>query len=590
MRIEHTPYYTTLQNETVNQLLMRFFKLEGIDKAFGIPGGALKYLLNVMKNEREWFDYIICRQETGAAYMATGYAMVSGKPGVVMVTAGPGATNALTGVMNANAAFFPVLAITGEVPEADFGKGYLQEGIDAELDVNNVYRNAIHYSAMISSSSHFQTLFTQAMREIMNVPHRAAHISLPEDVSNQTVPETPFPQSVENYRTTPQTADPQRTAQAFEQLMQAQRPIFFLGNGSRTALRDPARLKRFVEFTEKFAIPVMTTPNGKGVYPESAPMSLRHYGLANCAWPPYYLQDPLYDVLMVMGSTLGEWATNSWDPMLIPCKSFIQVDMNQPNIGRNFPVSMGIVAMIEQAIDQLCDLGEQTPVDPDLVEPRRKFIEALKHEHSPYLPYSDPGKRDSDESPIYPQALMKCLEEMLPKDAHLFVDNGNCIGWTLHFVTMNPPAQAHYTLAMGPMGTAMGTVVGGKIAAPDKTCVSVVGDGAFLMQSGPISTASQYNVGAIWIVLNDNALAMVNQGMEAFFPDPIWSDYYPVGNPDLAKIAEGMGADAYNIHNPEQMRHAFAQAMERANTLHKPQVIVAHINRSAEPPYYAPKS
>src|SRR5262249_32153666 len=156
--------YTRHEQITVSQCLLKYLALEGVEKIFGIPGGALQYVLDELRKQQGRFKYVIFRQEAGAAYMADGYARVTGKLGVVLVTSGPGATNALTGAVNAQCSNSSVLVISGEVPEEDYGKGYLQEGTDAGLDVNAVYRSACQYTAVISSPRDFQTLFAQAIR------------------------------------------------------------------------------------------------------------------------------------------------------------------------------------------------------------------------------------------------------------------------------------------------------------------------------------------------------------------------------------------------------------------------------------------
>jgi acetolactate synthase-1/2/3 large subunit len=584
--VEKTSYYVTLPNATIAQLLLKYLQLEGVTMLFGIPGGALKNLLNELKTQRDTFSYIVCRHETGAAYIADGYARVSGKLGVVIVTSGPGATNALTGTMNAHNSYSALLTITGEVPEMYFGRGYLQEGIDANLDVDAIYRDATQYSAVISSPSNFQTLFAAALRAALSMPHRAAHISLPDDVAGTPLSMVPFPNSPQNYRATPDGANPAKVQQAFQLLLAAQRPLIFLGNGCRAVLQGD-RLDRFIMFVEKFAIPVMTTPDAKGVFPESHPLALRNYALAACSWPALYMNQalaPHYDGLMVLGSELGGLATNIWNPLLIPDGPIIQVDLNQSAIARSFPVALGIVAEIGAVIDTLAELSAGAQPDQPVIEGRQTFIAQLKRDHSPF---ADPSKRDSSATPILPEALMKCIGEALPVGAQIFSDSANCVGWTLNYLTIDPPTQIHYSLSMGPMGYGVAGVIGGKLAAPDKTCLAVVGDGAFLMHGSEISTAAQHGVGAIWVVLYDNDLAMVSQGMNHFFSDPsVWKDYYSIGHADLAKFAESLGADTFTVYSVRDMRQALPDAIKNADDRQKPQVLIVHINTDEVPPYY----
>jgi acetolactate synthase I/II/III large subunit len=205
-------------------------------------------------------------------------------------------------------------------------------------------------------------------------------------------------------------------------------------------------------------------------------------------------------------------------------------------------------------------------------------------------PYAHPEQRASDASPIEPAAVIRVINDLIPPGSHIAVDAGNCVGWALHYLEIDYPTRAHISLAMGAMGFGVGAVLGAKFAAPQTTCVGIVGDGAFLMHGAEVSTAARYRAGAIWVVLSDNELMMVNQGMNYFYPDPAWKDYYQLGEPDLVKFAESLGANAYGVHSPAELAKALGEAMARADSAKQPQVIVAYINKDSMPPYYKPKS
>ena len=245
------------------------------------------WIIEELKKQNATFDFVVCRQETGAAYMAHGYAWAGGDLGVVLTTSGPAAANALSGTVNANAAGCPLLAITGEVPEKVFGKGYLQEGIDAALDIDTIYRNAVAYSAVVASEFSAATLIEQALREALSQPSRAAHLSIPNDVAGTCVtgsdPTSPytiwFPSAPSRYRTVPSGTDDEAAKLAFQALSTATRPLIFLGNGARAALSDAGRLARFTKLVATWALPVMTTPDAKGIFPEDHALSLRNYGI-----------------------------------------------------------------------------------------------------------------------------------------------------------------------------------------------------------------------------------------------------------------------------------------------------------------------
>jgi acetolactate synthase-1/2/3 large subunit len=598
------PYVSPYSNQTVAQVLLLYLQCEGVTTLFGVPGGGVANLLVELKNQRDHFKYIVCRHETGATYMADGFFRATGTLGVVVVTSGPGATNAVTGAMTAENDGSAVLIISGEVAEQFFGKGYLQEGLDTDLNVHAMYTAAVGYSAELSDQSEVQTLIEQALRDALTIPRGAAHLSLPNNVSTEpvTTPQPPpappsttiqIPNRAENYRVVPSGADRVKARAAAAQLLACKRPLMFLGSGCRDALRDLSTREKLVVFAETYAIPVMTTPDGKGIFPESNPLSLRVYGFASNTWGPMWMrQQPTpYDGLLVIGTSLRGLSSNNFNPVLVPAGGgpFIQVDLDQHAIGRAFPVTLGIVSEAGAFIDELGNaelLMKHRPTGAD-VEARRAAIAAIRQTS----PYSSLEQYASTASPIEPAALVRVLQSTLPDDTLIFLDAGNCVGWGIHYFTIDQPRECHSSLAMGPMGFAVGAVVGAKIGKPEKTCLALVGDGAFMMHGAEVSTAQAYGVGAIWVVLQDNDLHMVSQGMQYLYPDQndIWNDLYRLGSPDLVKVAEGLGADAYRVDSPAALEAIMPAVLQKANAEGRPQVIVADINQQSIDPYFPPK-
>ncbi len=585
-----TPKMVTLDNVNCAQLVLRYLAMEGVTKIFGVPGAAIMQLLDELRLESDTFQYVVCRHETGAAYIADGYARVSGGLGVLAVTSGPGATNALTGTLNAHSSGTPLLTISGEVKEQFFGMGYLQEGIDAALDVDAVYRAAIGYSVVIDNWQNFCTLFEQALRDALSVPRRASHVSIPMDVAAVPIPSIAVPTSSTCYRTSPRGADAASAETALDLLLAAQRPLIMVGNGCRPFLSGGG-LAALQGFVERFSIPVITTPEAKGLFPETHPMSLRNYGIARCMWPLLYINPPApgtrYDALLVLGSSLGELAvspatlpTEVFNYELEPAGSFVQVDLDASAIGRNFPIDLGVVADIGATVTQLATSGATRPVPPSAAT-RAALVAQIKQ-----TPPSQDPPQPTPDSPVHPIVLVRAMNAALQPGSHIFVDAGNCVGWALSQLIVDPPSQLHAALSMGPMGFGVGAVVGAKMAAPGSTCVCIAGDGAFLMHGSEVSTAARYGVGAVWVVLNDNDLAMVSQGMNQFFSGFNWSDYYDLGQPDLVAFATALGAIAVRVTSATQLPAAFQTAF--ASTVAQPQVLVVDIDPTAVPPYYVP--
>jgi acetolactate synthase I/II/III large subunit len=579
-----------LANVSPAQLLLRYLAMEGATTLFGVPGAAIMQILYELRVQSDTFRYVVTRQETGAAYIADGFARVSDGLGVVLVTSGPGATNALTGTVNADTCGTALLTISGEIKEMYFGMAYLQEGADLSLDVNEVYAAGCAYSAMVDNPANFCTLFEQALRDARSVPRRAVHVSLPLDVSQQVLPTVTVPAQPANYRAAPKASpDKDTTRQVLSALLKAQQPMIMLGNGARRALRGP-RLQRLTDFGEKFEIPVMTTPGAKGVFPESHRLSLRNYGLAGCRWTTSYLGGPdgghPFDALLVIGSNLGELATtvtvsagNIYGPLLLPQGPFIHVDADPDVIGRTFPVDLGIVAEAGATMDALFAAAKDKPV-PNSAAGRKKLIKAIKENVAP----APPPPPTPTPGTVHPIALMYALNRWLPSGSQVFFDCGNCVGWSLAYLEIDPPSELHSALSMGPMGFAVGAVIGAKLALPDSTCVAICGDGAFVMHAGEVATAAQYGANAIWVVLADADLSMVSQGMGQFYPGMNWTDYYKSGAPDLAGLATSLGANPTSVTDGAVLGTALTAAIAGAATA--PQVVVVTVDPAAEPPYY----
>ena len=498
--------------------------------------------------------------------------------------------------MNAQADGSSMLLISGEIDQQFYGMGYLQEGIDASLDLKAIYAAATGYSTVITTGSDAETIIKQALRDALSIPGQAVHLSLPVNVSAEPITNPTMSASTNAYRTNPKGAPLNDVRTAMASLLNSKRPLLLLGNGCRQALRDKDTDNNLQKFVETYSIPVITTADGKGIFSELHDLSLRVYGIADCMWPYYYLTDEAtpYDGLVIIGSSLGELSTNSWSQILVPkgeAAPFIQVDINQKIIARSFEVTQGIVSEAGAFINDLASLIPEFPPDASIVAARKQAIASIKNTESPFL---DPCfDYNSNENPIKPAALMRVLQETMPADTKIFIDAGNCVGWSVHFLAIEPPASIFTSLAMGPMGFAVGAVVGAKIGCPDTTCIGIVGDGAMMMFGAEISTAKQYKVGAIWIVLYDNNLSMVSQGMEHYFPakdgPSVWTKLYELGEPDLVGYSKSLGADAYTVNSPQDFEKIMPVVLQRANVDHVPQVIIANIDRNAVPPYYNAK-
>jgi acetolactate synthase-1/2/3 large subunit len=436
------------------------------------------------------------------------------------------------------------------------------------------------------------SIMEQALRSMLSLPRGAVHVGISDNIA--AAPAATFvaprpPASPSVYRTMPGGANEDAVRRTLEVLSSARRPLLMLGNGCRYALRDPETARALACLVERWQIPVITTSDGKGVFPETHDLSLRSYGFSGCQWPQYWMtgadKKPAHDALVVVGSSLGELATYRWNPMLAPDGPFLQIDIDQSKIGRGFPITEGFVAEAGALLRALWEQAPAWPRDEDEVSARGKAIADLKSAHSPMF---SPADFASESAPIHPAALCRVLSEHLPERTMFFIDCGNCVGWGLHSMTIGAGQEFHSALAMGPMGSGVCGAIGARYGSPDRPVVALVGDGALLMQVGEISTAAAYKVGVIWVVLADNRLSMVAQGMDTLFPkDPSYNQDYGLGAPDLMKVAEGLGADVCEVNRPEDLVSAWPGIVSGADR-GRPQVVIARIDTEAAPPFWAP--
>lgn len=645
--------------EDVSQLLLHYLKTENVKYLFGIPGAAHKntlYTLKLKSYPRD-FKFITCLHETGASYIAAGYYRATGRPGVVLVTSGPGATNALTGAVSAQFDGSAVITITGEPSEEFIGRGYLQEGVGIGLNIQDIYEAAIASSAYVTNPTSAKGQIERALSTLMSVPRNAVHLSIPNDVAEDLPRDkkkcfcpkdwpTPLPRQVCDYRTEqPGEPSSQDVKYASDVLYSRNRPLIFLGSGCRDALRWEYKNGQRTEskayaalrtLVNDYHIPVLTSMDGKGLFPETDFHSLGAYGPAALTWPRKWFRDPekdpenreesWYDALLVIGSSLGKFATDQWNAIMLPNGPFIQVDIDTKVMQRAFGGGMrGIVADAGKFIEQISkELKGRSPPNEE-IDARKKYLEKIKSDGKDQgfvddNDYRDPSQWSDYEQPeshtgkIETAALIRVLQEAFlndkTTDAMLFIDSGNCVGWAGHYFKVDPPNEWHSSLSVAAMGVAVGGVIGARLGinqleeetleqgSPQRketVCFALVGDGAFLMHANEILGARLRKLGAIWIVLKDIDLLMVTQGQNSYAayykqnPNIKHDGDYKLGNdgemyPNFVKICEGYGAKAYEVDTLKELKEKAALVIKGAQG-NMPQVIVVNIDRKKAPPY-----
>jgi acetolactate synthase I/II/III large subunit len=555
---------------TAVEVLMRYLEAEDVRYIFGIPGGPLMPLYEAM------FDHggikpIISKHEEGASFMADGYARVRGGLGVCCATTGPGATNALTGVACAMMDCTPVMLITAQVSLEAFGKGAAQESTTHAIDVVDLYKTT-KSSLMLLSPERIGETVRHLLRQSLTGRPGPVHLNLPADMVKRPLTAHHAqikPHSVETY-----AFDRNAVRAAAEALAGARRPVILAGHGVR--LSKAWRSLR--QLAERLEIPVATSPKGKGVFPESHPLSMGVFGFAGSPQSKEYFLSDDVDVLLAVGTGLGELATHCWSEQLRPSDTLIQIDVDPTQIGRNYPVQVGIAGDAHTALSEILlevNYAVRRQGEPDLAA-RRAAIDRFKASHARYVNVE--GFEDTS-MPLKPQRLMRELQEVLTDEAILFVDIGNVMAWAIHFLEVNHPGMFQINLGLASMGHAVAAAIGGKLAAPDRPVVALVGDAAFAMNGMEVHTAVENQVPVIWVVMNNGGHGMVMHGERLQFKGKFQTGKFrrPL---NIAQLASGMGAQTAIIDRPGQFGQAFADALASR----EPTVLDVRIDPNAMPP------
>nr|QNO55612.1 3D-(3,5/4)-trihydroxycyclohexane-1,2-dione hydrolase [Methanosarcinales archaeon ANME-1 ERB7] len=552
---------------TTAGLLLRYLEGEGVEYIFGVPGTALVPLYDAI-NKQDAIKPILSKHEEGAAFMADGYARVSGKIGVCYATSGPGTTNLATGVANAYMDDVPLLVITGQVPTSIYGKGTFQDSTKEGVDSVAMFDPITKYSEMIMSRYKMPETLREAFRIAFSGKKGPVHLSYPKDIMEAEIEDTLLPPR--RYRVKSAYFDRKLVIDATEKLVNAKKPAMLVGSG--VIASDAA--SEVLELAEMLNIPVATTPKAKGAFPEDHDLSLGVLGFSGSPVAEEYLMGDV-DVLLVVGASLNQLTTFSWDPKLEPSDSLIHINIDPSEIDKNYVADIGLVGDCQAVINEISfrilrELQKHDPKEERPIEDIIKFKDSVGM-------VVDEEEMFSESVPIKPQALMREIQECLPDDAIVFVDTGNHICWAIHYMQFKKP---NFISAFGmlSMGYATAAAIGGKLAAPDRPVVAIVGDGCFLMNGMEIATAVNYDIPVVWIVQNNSKLGLVHDLQRFSLGDKTVSTTFKEVN--FARVAEGLGAKGYRIKRPGELSEILPEAIERA----VPTVIDVIIDPNEVPP------
>jgi acetolactate synthase-1/2/3 large subunit len=549
------------------EVLTRIMEVNGIKYLFGVPGGHLLKFYDAVSSSS--LSPVLTKHESGASFMATGYAQVSGHIGACTGTVGPGATNLVTGIASAYMDSVPVLAVTAQVGGGAVGKGGLQEatGEGRTIDHVELFDGLTKYSSRVFSANKIMEASLSALRLAVNGRPGPVHLDVMADAfAAETDKAGSGPESrVRRYTA---AAPVEIVREIFDLLQSAANPAILAGAGALNASDEVARL------AEYFRIPVATTVRAKGLIPENHDLSLGCVGLYGTNAANKYLKSGI-DVLLVAGASMSEFTTHAWDPGFQPSAALIQIDVDPWEVGKNYPVSIGVTADIKNVLVRL--LEEMDGGKSQVRDGIRNRVLKLKQERRFF---KDP-KMERDDVPLKPQRLMKLLRSAFPAETIVFADIGNTLPWAEAYYQSILPGTFHTCSSMASMGYAVSASIGGQLAAPDRQVVCFCGDGDFQMQAMEVVTAVNYNIPVKWVIMNNSKLAMIGDLQDILLKGRRTASEFV--NPDFVKLAESMGAAGLRISTPAEAAAVLRQALENG----RPTVIDVPIDPREFPPFDA---
>ncbi len=531
---------------------------EKVDHVFGLPGNP-KHLLYDL-TERTDIRFVLMRDEKSAVSCAYAYARLQRRPGIVFSNPGPGITSLVTGLLEATSGSLPVIAIVNGVVESHQGMGAFQE-----LDAVALMRPVTKWAVRVADPKRIPWIMERAFAIAMNGRPGAVFIEIPSDLTDEAVQMPAYRPSLPRHRSRPEAS---AVVAAAKMIAEAKTPLLLCGSGAVFANAATS----VAQLADAVGMPVLTTPGGRGIYPEDGPLALGQTGLYFTDPGKTYHDDA--DLVISVGSRLEAFSTNSWQ--FWPEKArYIQIDIDPETISMNMRPDIALVGDAKLSLD---DIQANLPrVD---AAQRRERIDRIAALRQAYRPKLDAAAHD-DATPIRVPRVLHAVNRIFGHDTILMKENGGadlwCYFWP-HYRVLDTddcvPMAEQTAMSMGVIGA-----IGAKLARPEKKIVCFSGDGAMQMSLAELSTAAELKCGITWIVLNNHAFGWV-QYNQLLANKPLIGTGFDV-NSDFAAIARAQSCLGFKVERPQEIDEAVTEAL-RANADGVP----ALIDVTIEPHHY----
>jgi acetolactate synthase-1/2/3 large subunit len=524
------------------EIIIESLKREGVEYIFGYPGGVVLGIFDLLHDDKD-IKLILTRHEQGAVHAADGYARSTGKPGVVLVTSGPGATNTVTGVATACMDSIPLIVITGQVPTMLIGNDAFQEA-----DIVGITRPCTKYNILIKDVRDVARLMREAFFIAKAGRPGPVLIDMPRDVSASKT-EFIWPEKV-YIRSYNPTYEGNRwmIEKASNEIAKSKKPVIVAGGGC--ILSNASEELR--ELAELANIPVTMTLMGLGSFPSAHPLSLGMLGMHGTYYANRSVQNT--DLLIAIGMRFDDRVTGRIEAFA-PHAKIIHIDIDPTSIRKNVRVDVPIVGDVKRVLASLNQVMKDEAKEQwsEIRKAWLKQIAEWKAERPMIYHHST--------DVIKPQFVIEQICELAGDDAIITTEVGQNQMWTAQFYKFNKPRTLLSSGGLGTMGYGFPAAIGAQIGNPDKLVIDIAGDGSIQMNIQELATAVIHNLPVKVAVLNNQYLGMVRQWQELFFNERYSHTYLNVV-PDFVKVAEAYGAAGFRATKPSEVRPVLAEAFK----------------------------
>jgi len=531
------------------EILIRCLKDEGVEYLFGYPGGAVLHIYDAIYRQDD-VKHILVRHEQAATHAADGYARATGHPGVVIVTSGPGATNAVTGIATAFMDSIPMVVITGQVATANIGSDAFQE-----VDAVGITRPCVKHNFLVKDLSKLAETVKKAFHVATTGRPGPVVIDVPKDITDPEI-KIPYhyPDEIKMRSYHPVLkGDPEQIKRAVDLLLAAKKPMIYTGGG--VILGDGSdELRTLVKL---LAYPVTTTLMGLGSIPYDDKQFLGMLGMHGTYEANMAMHD--CDVLFAVGARFDDRVTGKIAEFC-PNAKIIHIDIDPSSISKTITVDVpivGDVAGVLQEMSKLLRSGQK--------QPNKKELDAWWKVINEWRAV-DCMTYDRGTDMIKPQAAVELLHEITAGDAYVTSDVGQHQMWAAQYYGFSKPKRWINSGGLGTMGFGLPAAMGVQLAYPDETVVCVTGEGSIQMCIQELSTCLQYGLPIKIISLNNRYLGMVRQWQE-FFYENRYSNSYMESLPDFVKLAESYGHVGMRVERPEDLKPMMEKAFSMKDRL-----------------------